>query len=100
MDLDLVIGGDGALPLGGRPVIPVSPADPEGSARRILARAGPVSAVIAADTPMLALAAELARRMGLPHNPAGAVRNATDKTRQRQRWAAAGVAQPQFRIVP
>jgi hypothetical protein len=33
MGLDLVVGSDGALPLSGRPVIPVSPADPEGSAR-------------------------------------------------------------------
>ena len=29
MGLDLVIGSDGALPLGGRPVIPVNPADPD-----------------------------------------------------------------------
>ena len=41
MRLDLVVASDGALPLGGRPVIPVSPADPGASARRILARAGP-----------------------------------------------------------
>jgi biotin carboxylase len=56
--------------------------------------------VIATDTPMLVLAAEVARRMGLPHNPADAVRNACDKSRQRQRWAAAGIAQPSFRLVP
>ena len=100
MGLDLVVGSDGALPLGGRPVIPVSPGDPDGSARRILARAGPVAAVVAADTPMLVLAAAVAARMGLPHNPVEAVLNATDKTRQRRRWAAAGVAQPRFAIVP
>ena len=100
MGLDLVIGSDGALPLGGRPVIPVSPGDPDGSARRILARSGPVAAVVAADTPMLVLAATVAARMGLPHNPVDAVQNATDKTRQRLRWAAAGVAQPKFAIVP
>ena len=100
MGLDLVVGSDGALPLGGRPVIPVSPGDPDGSARRILARSGPVAAVVAADTPMLVLAAAVAARMGLPHNPVEAVLNATDKTRQRQRWAAAGVAQPRFAIVP
>ncbi len=100
MGLDLVVGSDGALPLGGRPVIPVSPADPDGSARRILARCGPAAAVIAADTPMLVLAAAVAARMGLPHNPVDAVLNATDKARQRQRWAAAGVAQPRFEIVP
>jgi biotin carboxylase len=100
MGLDLVIGSDGALPLGGRPVIPVSPADPEGSARRILARSGPVDAVVAADTTMLVLAAAVAARMGLAHNPVDAVLNATDKASQRQRWAAADVIQPSFRIVP
>ena len=100
MGLDLVVGSDGALPLGGRPVIPVNPGDPDASVRRILARSGPVAAVVAADTPMLVLAAAVAARMGLPHNPVEAVRNATDKARQRQRWAAAGVAQPQFEIVP
>ena len=38
--------------------------------------------------------------MGLPHNPADAVRAATDKAAQRRRWAAAGVPQPSFRLVP
>ena len=99
MGLDLVIGSDGALPLGGRSVIPVSPGDPDRSARRILARCGPAAAAIAADTPMLVLAAAVAARMGLPHNPVDAVLNATDKARQRQRWAAADVAQPRFEIV-
>jgi biotin carboxylase len=100
MGLDLVIGSDGALPLGGRPVIPVTPGDPDRSARRILARCGPAAAAIAADTPMLVLAAAVAARMGLPHNPVDAVLNATDKARQRQQWAAAGVTQPRFEIVP
>ena len=100
MGLDLVVGSDGALPLGGRPVIPVSLTDPQGSADRIMARSGPVAAVVAADTPMLVLAAAVAARMGLPHNPVDAVQAATDKAAQRLRWAAAGVAQPAFRIVP
>ena len=100
MRLDPVVASDGALALGGRPVIPVSPADPEASVRRILARAGSVDAVVAADTPMLVLAATAAAAMGLPHNPAGAVRAATDKATQRRRWAAAGVPQPSFRLVP
>ena len=99
MHLDLVVASDGALPLGGRPVIPVSPADPDASARRILARAGPVDAVVAADTPMLVLAATVAARMGLPHSPVDAVRAATDKAAQRRRWADAGVPQPSFRLV-
>ena len=100
MGLDLVVGSDGALPLGDRPVIPVNPGDPDASVRRILARSGPVAAVVAADAPMLILAAAAAARMGLPHNPVDAVLNATDKARQRRRWADAGVAQPHFEIVP
>jgi biotin carboxylase len=100
MGLDLVIGSDGALPLGGRPVIPVNPAAPARTASLIAAHCGPVDAVVAADTPMLELAAAVSARLGLPHNPAEAVRNAADKARQRQRWAAAGVPQPRFEIIP
>ena len=100
LGLDLIIGSDGALPLGGRPVVPVSPGDPERSADRIMASTGPVAAVVAADTPMLILAAAAAARMGLPHNPVNAVIAACDKAVQRRRWATARVAQPAFRVVP
>ena len=48
-----------------------------------------------------------ARRLPLANPPGSAppgkveaVLNATDMARQRQRWAAAGVAQPSFRAVP
>jgi biotin carboxylase len=41
-----------------------------------------------------------AARLGLPHNPVAAIRAAADKARQRSRWAAVGLAQPAFRIVP
>jgi biotin carboxylase len=100
MRLDLTVASDGALPLGGRPVIPVHPADREHAADLIASRCGPVDAVIAADAPMLPLAASVAARLGLPHNPADAVLAASDKTRQRQLWAAAGLAQPRFEIIP
>ena len=100
LGLDLVVGSDGALPLGGRPVVRVSPGDPERSADRIIASTGPAAAVVAADTPMLVLAAVIAGRMGLPHNPVDAVIAAGDKAAQRHRWAAARVAQPAFRVVP
>jgi biotin carboxylase len=99
MRLDLVVASDGALPLG-RAVIPARSADLDASADRILARAGVVDAVVAADTSMLVLAATVAAAMGLPHNPVDAVRAALDKAAQRQRWAAAGVPQPSFRLVP
>ena len=100
LGLDLVVGSDGALPLGGRPVVSVTPGDAERSADRIMASTGPVAAVVAADTPMLILAAVIAGRMGLPHNPVDAVTAACDKAAQRRRWAAAQVAQPAFRVVP
>jgi biotin carboxylase len=100
MGLELVVGSDGALPLGGHPVVRVNPNDPQGSVARLVAESGPVDAVVAVDTPMLVLAAVAAARMGLPHNRVEAVRAAADKATQRRRWAAAGVAQPAFRIVP
>jgi biotin carboxylase len=100
MGLDLVVGSDGALPLGGRPVVPVSPRDAERSADRIMTSTGPVAAVVPADTPMLILSAVIAGRMGLPHNQVDAVTAACDKAAQRRRWAAAQVAQPAFRVVP
>ena len=100
MGLELIVASDGALPLGGRPVVHVDPGDLEGSAERIMTRTGPVAAVVAADTPMLTLAAEVAARMGLPHNPVAAVAAAADKAVQRRLWAAARIAQPAFRLVP
>ena len=100
MRLDLVVGSDGALPLGGHPVVHVSPGDVPGSVGRILACGKRFGAVVAADAPMLILAAMAAERMGLPHNRVQAVSAAADKTEQRRRWADASVAQPAFRIVP
>ena len=100
MGLDLTVASDGALPVGDRPVIPVRPGDQEHAAERIVSRCGPVDAVVAADTPMLLLAAAVAGRLGLPHNPAAAVLAAADKTCQRRLWAAAGVPQPRFGIIP
>src|SRR5215510_9475661 len=45
MGLTVVVGSDGALPLGGRPVLHADPRDPERSAARLVSRAGPVDAV-------------------------------------------------------
>jgi biotin carboxylase len=102
MGLDLTVASDGALPAGGQPVIPAHPGgDPDRAAAQIAAaRSGPTDAVVAADAPMLLLAAAVAARLGLPHNPAAAVLAASDKARQRELWAAAGVAQPRYGIVP
>jgi biotin carboxylase len=100
MGLTVVVGSDGALPLGGHPVLHADPGDPERSADRLASRAGPVDAVVAVDTPMLILASAVAARTGLPHNPIDAVMATTDKAAQRHRWAATGVRQPAFRILP
>jgi biotin carboxylase len=100
MGLDLIVASDGALPIGGTAVIPVHAGDRDRCAEQVASRSGPVDAVVAADSPMLLLAAEVAARLGLPHNPAGALRAAADKARQRECWADAGVAQPSYRIVP
>lgn len=100
MGLTVVVGSDGALPLGGHPVLHADPRDPQRSAGRLVSQAGPLDAVVAADTSMLILASAVAARTGLPHNPIEAVMAAADKAAQRRRWAAAGVRQPAFRILP
>jgi biotin carboxylase len=100
LGLDLVVGSDGALPLDPRLVVRVDPGDLAASVERLVARSGPVDAVVAVDTPMLVMAAAVAARMGLPHNPIDAVLASTDKAAQRRRWAVVGVAQPAFRVVP
>jgi hypothetical protein len=100
LELDLVIGTDGALSLGGNPVVRVDPEDLSGSVHRLRSIVGAVDAVVAVDTQMLLLAASLAEKLGLPHNPADAVAAATDKAQQRRLWAKARVPQPQFHIVP
>jgi biotin carboxylase len=100
MGLDVTVASDGALPFGGRPVIPAHPGDPDRSAGHIASDCGSVDAVVAADAPMLLLAAAVADRLGLPHNPVSAVLAASDKARQRRLWAEAGLAQPRYEIVP
>src|SRR5260370_39360585 len=83
MGLDLVVGSDGALPLGGHPVVHVSAGDVTGSVSRILAYGKRFGAVVAADAPMLVLAAMVAERMRLPHNRVQAVGRRLDQGEQR-----------------
>lgn len=99
LGLEVVIGSDGALPLGGQPVVRVDPDDPAASAHRLRVTIGPLDAVVAVDSQMLPLAARLAAELGLAHNPVTAVDAAADKSLQRQAWAKHGILQPAFRIV-
>jgi biotin carboxylase len=99
LELDLIIGSNGALPLGGRPVVHVDPDDPSGGANRLAARVGAVDAVVGVDTQMLVTAAKIAAYLGLSHNPVDAVMAAANKAEQRRLWAQSGVSQPRFRAV-
>jgi len=75
--------------------------DPEASARLIVERSRSVSldAVVAVDDQGLLAAALAAERLGLRHNPPGAVRLTRDKAAMRRAFAVAGVPQPDFETV-
>src|SRR5260370_11061921 len=98
MGLDLVIGSDGALPLGGHPVVHVSPTDLPGSISQIMALGKRFDAVVAADTPMLVLAAVVAQPLGPPHNPGQAVDAPHATAAKRPPWAAPPPSPPQLPI--
>ena len=100
LELDVVIGSDGAVPIGDQVVVRVDPDDLEQSVDRLVPRVGALDAVVAADTPMLPLAAAVSARMDLCHNSVHSVAAATSKVLQRRLWAAAGIPQPLFRVVP
>ena len=51
LGLDLVIGSDGAMAMGG-PLVHIDPTDLDRSVDRLVALAGPIDAVVAADTPI------------------------------------------------
>ncbi len=58
----------------------------------------PVAAVVGVDDDTAILAATIAERIGLPHNPVAATLAARDKHRQRELLARAGVPVPAFRL--
>jgi hypothetical protein len=99
LGLDVVVGSEGALPLDRRLVVRVDPGDLEASVDRLLARSGPVDAVVAVDTPMLVLAAAVAARMGPYSQPgrggAGRGRQGHPATPVGGRWRGpAGISDP------
>jgi hypothetical protein len=79
LGLNVVVGSDGALPLGDRQVVHLDANDLGRSVDRPVSRTGPLHAVVAVDTPMLAVAAAVASSMGLHHNPVEAVTAANNK---------------------
>jgi biotin carboxylase len=67
---------------------------------RDFAAAHPVDAVVAVDDQATLAAAVISEALGLPQNPAAAVRAALNKYLARGRMADAGLAVPAFRLVP
>jgi biotin carboxylase len=59
----------------------------------------PLDAVVAVDDQGVLVAALAAQRLGLSHNPPGAVAATRDKGMMREMLARFGVAQPEYRIV-
>ena len=59
----------------------------------------PLDAVLAVDDQGLVVAAAASARLGLAHNPVGAVAATRDKAALRARLAAGAVAQPEYRVV-
>ena len=76
-------------------------ARPERSVDKIAEHAGrfPFDAVVGSDDETTVLAALAGEALGLPHNPAGAVRATRDKYEMRRRLAQAGLSGPRFRRV-
>ncbi len=75
--------------------------DPEDAAARIvrLSRERRVAAIVPTSEETAVIAALAASALGLPHNPPDAARATRDKYVMRERFAAAGVSQPRFRLL-
>lgn len=83
------------------PGLSVPADDPDELLARICAaaRRTPFDAVIATDDGMVELASRAAARLGLPHNPPAATRNARRKDLARLAQARAGLPVPHFQVV-
>jgi biotin carboxylase len=62
-------------------------------------RTHPLASVVAVDDGGTVLAASAAAALRIPHSPIEAVEAARDKARMRQRFKAAGLPTPRFRVV-
>ena len=79
----------------------IDPTDEAAALALILAEAAtePVAAIVATDDSTTELAAQAARRLGLPHNPPSAVQLARRKDRARACLSAAGLPVPEHRCI-
>ena len=103
LGLEVVTGSERAQALAGTMgdhflLLPLE--DPEATAAAIVGHAAriEIDAVVAVDDTGAVGAALAAERLGLPHNPAEAVRATRDKAAMRQAFARAGLPQPAFEV--
>jgi biotin carboxylase len=97
----VVVATDGEPPLLAERGLRVDLDDPVAAAEAMVGKDDslPVDAVIAVDDRGVLPAAHAAARLGLAHNPPGAVEATRDKRRLREALAAAEVAQPAFEVL-
>ncbi len=102
LGLEVVRGLDMPRPLARhyRPTLPLDFRDPDRAVRDLVAyaRERPVGAILAVDDAATVIAARACARLGLAHNSPDAALAARDKSVMRQRFAAAGVPGPSFRL--
>lgn len=95
----VTVATDAAVAIPGSAIV-VDLDDPMGTAAALLATLDrPIDAVVGTDGAAVAVAGEIARRCGLPANPASALAAADDKLAQRRALAQAGVPQPEFAAI-
>ncbi len=102
--LEVTIGSEVGVPLtewGSAKLLALDFSDHDGSARaaEILTRDHRVDAVIGVDDVTAEVAAVIAARLGLPHNPPAAVAAARNKYRMRELLQAQGVPVPRYSVL-
>lgn len=102
---EVVIATDTKLAISGLAedaCVVVDPARPQEAAEAIARyhREHPLDTVLGVDEQGVLAAATAAERLGLRHNPPGAVATTRDKAAMREALRARGVAQPSYRIAP
>ncbi len=103
LGLEATVGTDRPLVWSDRTperVIALDFARPEAAAESVaeFGRERPIAAVVGADDETTRLAATIASRLGLPHNPIAALGAARDKLAQREILARAGLPVPRFTL--
>jgi biotin carboxylase len=73
--------------------------DPVGAAEQLVATVGVIDGVVGTDGDAVAVAAAVARLVGMPTNDPQALATASDKHQQRLAAASKGVPQPEFILV-